>query len=79
MDTTTAITLAEFLKAGSPWAMLVFMGYWMYRMQEKKDKDTQAIYNRLIQLVENQTSFLQKVEFALNSLKNSVDNFAARH
>lgn len=78
MDLTMASATAEILKAGSPWVMLVFMGWYLYRMQEKKDKDVKVIYNRLIDLVEKQTLFLGKVESALDALKKSVENFATK-
>ncbi|MCP4602366.1 MAG: hypothetical protein GY847_17935 [Proteobacteria bacterium] len=73
MDSASLAVIAEVMKVSSPWGILVFLIYYLYRMQEKKDRDTKTIYNRLIELVENQTMALTKVESALCSLKKVVD------
>ena len=79
MNPDSVANWAEILKAGSPWVMLIFMGYFIWHMQHKRDVETKATQDKLIQLVENQTSFLIKVENALTSLRNSIDNFIAHH
>ncbi|MCP4600767.1 MAG: hypothetical protein GY847_09585 [Proteobacteria bacterium] len=73
MDSASLAVIAEAMKTTAPWSILVFLGYYLYRMQEKKDRDTKTIYNRLIEIVENQTTALTKVESALCSLKKAVD------
>ena len=48
------------------------MGWALWRINEKKDRELKEIYNRLIILSEQQTAATAKVSAALMALKEAI-------
>jgi hypothetical protein len=72
MDMTTFQSVASFLSSTGQWGLLAVLGIAFWRLSERKDKDMQALYEKLIELSESQTSAITKMEGALTALKDAL-------
>ena len=73
MDPSAIAPIADVLSASSPYGVLVFLSWFLFRLQDKKDKEIRDLYQKVVELSEAQTAAITKVESALNALRDAID------
>ena len=72
MDSATLRAITELLSASGSYGIACIMGWALWRINEKKDRELKEIYQRLIVLSEQQTAATAKVSAALVALKEAI-------
>ena len=72
------LTIADFLKATGPYGIVAILGWGFWRVIEKKDQEVKALYEKVAQISEAQTSAITKVEAALIALREAIDELRHR-
>ena len=78
MEMTTLATTAEFLKATGPYGLVAILAWAFWRVNEKKDIEIRALYEKVAQISEAQTVAITKVESALLALKEAIEEMRER-
>lgn len=73
MDLVSVTSIADILAAWGPYGFVAVLGWAFWKVNERKDRELKAIYNQMIQLSEQQTAAITKVEAALVALKEAID------
>ena len=72
MDPTTISTISEILAASGPYGIVAIAAVGFYKLTEKKDRELRSIYERFIELSEQQVAATARVEAALVALREVI-------
>ena len=78
MDPNAISTIAELLTATGPYGLVAILAWAFWRINEKKDRQLRALYDKVVELSEAQTAAITKMEAALVALKEAISDLRTR-
>ncbi len=72
MDPNMIGTVGSLLTASGPYGLVAILGWWIFRITERKDRDLKLVYEKFIELSEQQVAGMARVEAALTLLREAI-------
>ncbi len=72
MSGTTLATVVEILQSTGPYGIMTIVGWAFWKVNEKKDKELCAYHEKLIDMQDEQTETITRVELALTALREAL-------
>ena len=78
MNPSGLAAFAEILQATGPYGLVAVLGWAFWRINEKKDRELKALYERIVAFAEAQTAAIIKVEAALVARRDAIEDMHDR-
>ena len=72
MDSSQLSPIVDLIAQNGSYGLVAILGWAFWHLSRRKDAELKELYNRMMELSENQTAAIIKVESALVALKDAI-------